>query len=107
MKICWSYFACTVKSDLENLSKINGIEHIAMTTNGIAVRRKLEILAESGLRGINISLDTLDPERYLEVTRRKGLSEVLKTIDLASSIFDCVKVGFYMFHLWNHGTLPR
>ncbi|VDN40830.1 unnamed protein product, partial [Gongylonema pulchrum] len=96
----------TLRKDLVEIVEINGIEHVAMTTNGIAARRKLETLAKNGLRSVNISLDTLDPERYLEVTRRRGLNEVLRTIELAISIFGFVKINSVVIRDFNDDEVP-
>ncbi|KAJ2807347.1 GTP 3',8-cyclase, mitochondrial, partial [Coemansia furcata] len=46
-----------------------GLRKIAMTTNGIALRRKLPLLREAGLDGLNISLDTRDPLKFEVFTR--------------------------------------
>ncbi|BFZ54971.1 Molybdenum cofactor synthesis protein 1 [Savitreella phatthalungensis] len=60
-----------------------GLREIAMTSNGIALKRKLPHLVAAGLTHLNISLDTLDPHQYTLVTRRRGLEAVLESIDLA------------------------
>ena len=60
-----------------------GLEEISMTTNGIALKRMLPALQAAGLDRLNISLDTLDRERFRNLTRRDGLPKVLKAIDLA------------------------
>lgn len=60
-----------------------GLRELAMTSNGIALKRKLPILVKAGLTHLNLSLDTLDPWRYQLMARRKGLNAVLETIDLA------------------------
>ncbi len=56
----------------EELGKIDGLKTIAMTTNGIALSRKLPKLHAAGLNLLNISLDTLVPQKFEFVTRRKG-----------------------------------
>ncbi len=65
------------------LASIPGLAELKITTNGILLDRKLEALRQSGLTGLNISLDTLRPQRFLEITRRPGLDRVLSAIDLA------------------------
>lgn len=60
-----------------------GLKELAMTSNGIALKRKLPNLVKAGLTHLNLSLDTLDPWRYQLMSRRKGLEVVLETIDLA------------------------
>ena len=62
------------------LKNIDGIESVTMTTNGILLAEKLDILRKNGLDGVNISLDTLDSERYKMITGFDRLSDVMKSI---------------------------
>lgn len=57
----------------EELGSIEGLETLAMTTNGITLARKLPLLRDAGLNLLNISLDTLVPQKFEFITRRKGL----------------------------------
>ena len=50
---------------------------IALTTNGIGLAARAEKLAAAGLDRINISLDTLDPQTFKQLTRRRRLDDVL------------------------------
>ncbi|KAF2756908.1 molybdenum cofactor biosynthesis prote [Pseudovirgaria hyperparasitica] len=59
----------------------NGLKELAITTNGISLHRKLDSMAESGLTGVNLSLDTLDPFQFQIMTRRKGFDAVMKSIE--------------------------
>ncbi len=65
------------------LADIPGIKDIGLTTNGLLLANQAQALFDAGLRRINISLDTLDPERFREVSRREGLEQVLAGIDAA------------------------
>ncbi|MHA2788720.1 GTP 3',8-cyclase MoaA [Corynebacterium sp. S7] len=56
----------------------------AMTTNGLGLVRKAQHLADSGLDRVNISLDTIDPEQYLALTRRDRIADVFAAIDAAT-----------------------
>ncbi|KAH7188860.1 uncharacterized protein B0J16DRAFT_103097 [Fusarium flagelliforme] len=58
-----------------------GLKEICITTNGISLHRKLDKMVESGLTGVNLSLDTLDPWQFQIMTRRKGYDAVQKSID--------------------------
>ena len=58
-----------------------GLRELCLTTNGIALYRKLDSMAEAGLTGVNLSLDTLDPFQFQIMTRRKGFDAVMKSID--------------------------
>ncbi|KAI5296154.1 hypothetical protein KEM52_005404 [Ascosphaera acerosa] len=77
----------TVRRDfvplVEDLGRLkqHGLQELCITSNGIALERKLPGLVRAGLTGINLSLDTLNPALYQIVTRRKGLDKVLGAID--------------------------
>ena len=58
-----------------------GLRELCLTTNGIALHRKLDAIAEAGLTGVNLSLDTLDPFQFQIMTRRKGFEAVIRSID--------------------------
>ena len=51
--------------------------HLSLTTNGIGLARTAEALAAAGLDRVNVSLDTLDPERFAQIARRDRLTDVL------------------------------
>lgn len=65
------------------LSDIPGIDEIAMTTNGILLDQFAVQLAKAGLRRVNISLDTLNPEKYKNITRLGNIEDVFKGIKAA------------------------
>ncbi|KAL6908390.1 hypothetical protein GGI43DRAFT_141107 [Trichoderma evansii] len=58
-----------------------GLKQLCITTNGISLHRKLDSMIDSGLTGVNLSLDTLDPWQFQIMTRRKGFDAVQKSID--------------------------
>jgi len=66
------------------LSSIKGIKDLSMTTNAILLSQYAKELKEAGLRRINISLDTLDPDKYKEMTRGGNLQDVLTGIQAAT-----------------------
>lgn len=74
-----------VMQDIEKLvyetSKITGIEEIAMTTNGMLLHDMADDLKKAGLKRVNISLDTLNKEKFKSITRLGNLETVLKGID--------------------------
>lgn len=65
------------------LGSIFGVQDLAMTTNGILLAGAAQGLARAGLRRVNVSLDTLRPERYAAITRRGRLEEVLAGLEAA------------------------
>ncbi len=77
----------TLRKDLPELvgmlSEIPGIQDIALTTNGHFLVDQAEPLARAGLRRINISLDSLRPERFARLTRGGDLARVLRGIEAA------------------------
>lgn len=68
---------------VEQLVGIPGIKDIGLTTNGLLLAAHARALSDAGLRRINVSLDTLDPERFRQVARRHGLDRVLAGIEAA------------------------
>ena len=68
---------------VRKIARIPGIDDLAMTTNGILLARYARALVSAGLHRVNVSLDTLDPQRFRRITRRGELSEVLTGIEVA------------------------
>jgi cyclic pyranopterin phosphate synthase len=58
------------------IAAIPGIDDLSMTTNGTLLARQAKRLADAGLHRVNISLDTLDPERFAVITRQRCLDDV-------------------------------
>lgn len=75
-----------IVSLVERLATLEGIETVALTTNGTLLTDKLEHLSNAGLRRLNISLDSLDAGRLRNITGRDCLSAVRKAIDTALDI---------------------
>ena len=76
---------------IKEIKSIGGIEKVSMTTNGILLSENLKALAEAGIDSINISLDTLDRQKYMDITGFDGLETVLKAID-ECRVFPEIKV---------------
>ncbi|MCB2307134.1 GTP 3',8-cyclase MoaA [Clostridium estertheticum] len=74
-----------VMKDIDKLiyetSKLQGIEDIAITTNGILLADMASDLKKAGLKRVNISLDTLDDVKFKSITRIGNLAKVMKSID--------------------------
>lgn len=62
------------------LKEIPGIEQVTLTTNGVLLAQYAEQLNNAGLDAINVSLDTLDPEKYRKITQSDALADVLDGI---------------------------
>jgi cyclic pyranopterin phosphate synthase len=65
------------------VSGIEGIKDLSLTTNGVLLKRYAKELAQAGLHRVNISLDTMNPKRYKEITRIGDISDVLAGIKAA------------------------
>jgi len=70
-----------------------GAKSVCLTTNGLLLQRNANKLKEVGLTGINISLDTLDHQKFIQITRREGLSQVLE------GLYHCISLGFHSIKL--------
>lgn len=78
----------TIRRDLpvlvRRLSALHdhGLKSLSLTTNGILLHKLAAPLAEAGLTRINVSLDTLDPEKFWAITRRRALDQVLAGLEV-------------------------
>jgi cyclic pyranopterin phosphate synthase len=60
------------------LARIEGIDEISITTNGVLLAGQIDDLVAAGLSRVNVSLDSLDPERFEQITRRRDLDRALE-----------------------------
>ena len=76
------------------IKAVDGIEHLGMTTNGVLLNTLAKPLKVAGLDSLNISMDTLDPERYKQITRIGDISYTLNGIDAAIAAgFESIKIN--------------
>jgi cyclic pyranopterin phosphate synthase len=68
------------------LSALEGLESLTLTTNGVLLRELARPLRDAGLQRVNVSLDTLRPERFKQITGRSLLSRVLSGIERAEEV---------------------
>ena len=73
---------------VRRLGAIPGIQDLALTTNGVLLTKLAEPLYEAGLRRINVHLDTVDRQRFQQITRRDEIDKVLAGLAL------CKKLGY-------------
>jgi len=66
---------------LYSLSKLNGLHQISITTNGVLTGPQVPELKKIGIHSVNLSLDTLDRDRFFSITRRDELPAVIATLD--------------------------
>ncbi len=69
---------------VRSIKAIDGIEEVTVTTNGQTLERYISELKDIGIDGINISLDTLDPEKFAYITGRGDIEKTLKSIKLSA-----------------------
>ena len=82
------------------------IKQVHLTTNGILLNKYLDQFSRAGLSGINISLDSLRPERFKKITRRDKLQQVLDNIILVQdSVIPSLKINVVFMRGFNDDEL--
>jgi cyclic pyranopterin phosphate synthase len=71
----------------------HGLEELTLTSNGSQLRKHAQGLADAGVRRLNVSLDTLDAERFKAITRRGRIADVLDGIDAAQAAGLAIKIN--------------
>ncbi|MDH3997678.1 MAG: GTP 3',8-cyclase MoaA, partial [Desulfuromonadales bacterium] len=71
---------------IEKLAALPGQPEITLTTNGLRLAELAPALKTAGLSRVNVSLDTLQPERFRDLTRRDGLEQVLEGLQAAEEV---------------------
>lgn len=64
---------------MQKLSEVDGLQAINLTTNGVLTWKYIDQLKALGINSVNLSIDTIDQERFKQITRRDELPQVLKT----------------------------
>lgn len=84
-----------------------GIETVKITTNGVLLDRHLDALLDAGLDGVNLSLDTLDRDKFISITRRDRFAQVRKALDrLLATPGLTVKINTLMLRGINSDEIP-
>jgi cyclic pyranopterin phosphate synthase len=98
-----------LRADLEELvravSTVPGIDETVMTTNGLGLAARACGLRDAGLQRVNVSLDTLRPERMARMAGRDAVEEVLAGIRRAARVFPLVKTNTVVLRGWNDDEL--
>ena len=95
------------------IKAIEGIDKVTVTTNGVLLEDLMDDLAEAGIDGINISLDSLNPKKFEEITRRDLFSEAYRGIQKALTHpeiplkLNCLPLGFEKQSLVDIAELAR
>lgn len=91
-----------VSEFIKQLNGISGLEEICLTTNGLLLASKAWDLKNAGISSVNISLDTLHPERYTFITRGGELPQVLAGVKAAlAAQFSAVKLNVVIMRGFN------
>jgi GTP 3',8-cyclase len=83
----------------------NGLDELTLTTNGSQLARYADELADCGVKRINVSLDTLDPEKFRAITRKGDFGQVMGGIEAASCAGLKIKINTVALRDVNEGEL--
>ncbi|HSL86043.1 MAG TPA: GTP 3',8-cyclase MoaA, partial [Bacteroidales bacterium] len=98
---------------VRKIKAIDGIDKVTVTTNGVLLENHMDELASAGIDGINISLDSLDPKKFEEITRRDLFSEAYRGIQKALTYpeiplkLNCLPLGLERQSLVDIAELAR
>ena len=103
--------ACRMSAEIRDIcagaAQIPGIEEICLTTNGILLPGLAKPLKRAGVSRLNISLDTLDPEKFRYITRIGTLSDAVAGLDAALDCgFERIKVNAVLIGGFNDDEIP-
>jgi cyclic pyranopterin phosphate synthase len=88
------------------VSNIDGIDDIAITTNGVLLEEMADDLKKAGVNRLNISLDTLNKDKFKEITGRDQFEKVFKGINKSIEVgFEPVKINVVMLKNFNEGEI--
>ena len=100
-----------VRKDIINLikeiKKIHGIDEVTITTNGVLLYEMADELYKAGIDAVNISLDTLDKDKYLKITRRDKYKNVTKAIDKLINLGVRVKINCLAIKEYNFNEIVK
>lgn len=92
---------------LENLGQLPGLQELCLTTNGTRLPVYAQAIRDAGVKRINISLDSLKPERFRRLTRFGDLDQVLKGIKAAQSAGLKIKLNCVALKHYNADEVPE
>lgn len=96
-----------IVSICRRIAAVPGIEELCMTTNGVMLPELARPLRDAGLQRVNISLDTLDAEKYTYITRIGRLEDAIAGIEAALAAgFEKVKINAVLIGSFNDDEIP-
>lgn len=102
-----------VSSLIRDLKRIPGIEKVTITTNGVNLEERADEFSNAGIDGINLSLDTLNPEVFFKITRRNDFEKVIRGFHAALAHkeiplkINCVPMGIEGQNIFELAELSR
>ncbi len=91
---------------ISRLAVLDGLKDVSLTTNGIFLKDKLKRIKEAGIRRLNVSLDSLDPKKYEQITGVDGFQKVWEGLEMAREMgFDPIKVNVVVMRSINDNEL--
>ncbi|WP_019865320.1 GTP 3',8-cyclase MoaA [Methylovulum miyakonense] len=88
---------------LQNLGRLDGLNELVLTTNGSQLVNMAEALKAAGVKRINVSLDTLDADKFKAITRTGDLQQVVNGIKTAAAVgFERIKINAVILKGRNH-----
>ena len=102
-----------VSSLIRDLKRIPGIEKVTITTNGVNLEEMADEFSNAGIDGINLSLDTLNPEVFFKITRRNDFEKVIRGFHAALAHkeiplkINCVPMGIEGQNIFELAELSR
>jgi cyclic pyranopterin phosphate synthase len=92
---------------MQRITALSGLDELVITTNGSQLATLAADIRAAGVRRINISLDSLDPGRFHQITRKGELGKVLAGIDAAIAAgFERIKLNAVILRGRNHDEVP-
>lgn len=91
---------------VRELNRLPGLRELVLTTNGSRLEKLADELREAGIRRLNISLDSLQPDRFRRITRVGDLARVLRGIEAARQAgFERIKINAVILKNYNHDEI--
>jgi cyclic pyranopterin phosphate synthase len=95
-----------VENLIQLLSRIEGVSDLSITTNGILLADYAQTLVDAGLHRVNVSMDSLNPDLFREITRGGDLSSVWKGIEKAAEVgLSPIKINVVAIQGFNEGEI--
>ncbi len=93
---------------IKRVNALEGVREVTLTTNGIMLNDYLDELLDAGVKRLNISLDTLDPEKYKKITRGGDIHRVLTAIENARAKgIKPIKINTVLIGGFNDDEIPE